>query len=75
MLVGCDFSSAPTPKKPIVLALGTLQNGCVQLSRLERFASLPTFLDWLKKPHSWVGAFDLPFGLPRELVQTLGWPT
>lgn len=23
----------------------------------------------------WVGGFDLPFGLPRELVQTLGWPT
>lgn len=22
-----------------------------------------------------MGAFDLPFGLPRELVQTLGWPT
>ena len=22
----------------------------------------------------WVGGFDLPFGLPRELVQTLGWP-
>ena len=23
----------------------------------------------------WVGGFDLPFGLPRELVETLGWPT
>jgi hypothetical protein len=22
----------------------------------------------------WVGGFDLPFGLPRELVQNLGWP-
>lgn len=22
-----------------------------------------------------MGGFDLPFGLPRELVQTLGWPT
>ncbi len=25
-------------------------------------------------PTTWVGAFDLPFGLPRELVQHLGWP-
>ena len=23
---------------------------------------------------AWLGAFDLPFGLPRELVQALGWP-
>ena len=22
-----------------------------------------------------MGGFDLPFGLPRELVTTLGWPT
>lgn len=75
MLVGCDFSSAPTPKKTIVLAIGELRQGRVQLSRLERFASLSAFSDWLKQAQSWVGAFDLPFGLPRELVQTLGWPT
>jgi hypothetical protein len=75
VLVGCDFSSAPTPRKTIVLAIGELRQGRVQLSRLERFASLPAFSDWLKQAHSWVGAFDLPFGLPRELVQTLGWPT
>jgi hypothetical protein len=73
--VGCDFSSAPTPKKNIVLAVGTLQQGRVQLSRLERLASLSAFSTWLKQAQGWVGAFDFPFGLPRELVQTLGWPT
>ncbi len=31
--------------------------------------------DWLKQPLPWLGAFDLPFGLPRELITTLGWPT
>jgi hypothetical protein len=75
VLLGCDFSSAPTPRKTIVLAIGELHQGRVQLARLERFASLPAFSDWLKQGKSWVGAFDLPFGLPRELVQTLGWPT
>jgi hypothetical protein len=74
-LLGCDFSSAPTSKKPIVLATGELQSGRVQLTRLAHFASLPDFSAWLKQDQSWVGAFDLPFGLPRELVQTLGWPT
>lgn len=75
VLLGCDFSSAPTPRKTIVLAVGELHSGRVQLARLERFASLSVFSDWLKQDQSWVGAFDLPFGLPRELVQTLGWPT
>lgn len=74
-MLGCDFSSSPTTRKPIVVAFGALHHGRVQLSKLEHFATLAAFSDWLKLPQAWVGAFDLPFGLPRELVQTLGWPT
>lgn len=73
-VVGCDFSSAPTHKKPIVIAVGTLSGACVALSHLRYCASLREFSAWLAEPSSWTGAFDLPFGLPRELVQTLGWP-
>lgn len=75
VLVGCDFSSSPSRRKPIVLALGSLHGGRVQLSKLERLESLEAFAHWLRRPGPWVGAFDLPFGLPRELVETLGWPT
>jgi hypothetical protein len=73
-LLGCDFSSSPSRQKPIVLALGLLLGGRVQLSNLNCFPSLPEFGDWLNQPGDWVGGFDLPFGLPRELVATLGWP-
>lgn len=75
MLLGCDFSSSPSRKKPIVLALGSATGGRVQLSKLERLDSLDAFAQWLQRPVSWVGGFDFPFGLPRELVETLGWPT
>lgn len=75
LLLGCDFSSSPNPKKAIVLASGSLSGGCVKLSKLERFTSLAAFEDWLARPHRWVGAFDMPFGLPRELVESLGWST
>lgn len=51
-----------------------MSGGRVQLSKLERLESLPDFLQWLQRPQAWVGAFDLPFGLPRELIETLGWP-
>jgi hypothetical protein len=74
MLVGCDFSSRPSSKKPIVIAQGSLINGRVQLFKLERLASLDAFAHWLQQSDHWVGAFDLPFGLPRELVESLGWP-
>ncbi len=73
-LLGCDFSSRPTRKKSIVLALGSKQDKRVQLSKLQRFDSLLGFADWLHQPGDWLGAFDFPFGLPRELVQHLGWP-
>ncbi len=75
LLVGCDFSSSPTPRKPIVVALGHAKAGRVQLQSLLRFDTLVSFADWLKQPQAWVGGFDLPFGLPRELVEHLQWPT
>ena len=75
LLLGCDFSSRPTRRKPIVLALGSLSHGRVVLSKTERLESLDAFGQWLRQPLDWVGGFDLPFGLPRELVETLGWPT
>ena len=75
LLLGCDFSSAPTRRKPIVLALGTASGDRVQLTRLERLESLAAFAAWLRQPQEWVGGFDVPFGLPRALVEELGWPT
>lgn len=74
-LIGCDFSSSPSRRKPIVLALGRRDGARVQLLGLERIETLPALAQWLAQPQPWVGGFDLPFGLPRELVTTLGWPT
>lgn len=74
MLLGCDFTSSPTRRKPIVLARGRLASTRVVLESVERFDTLAAFGDWLARPGDWVGGFDLPFGLPRELVTALGWP-
>lgn len=74
-LVGVDFTSAPTARKPIRLAFGRRRGAVVQLERQEGLTSLAAFEAWLAGPGPWLGGFDLPFGLPRELVETLGWPT
>ncbi len=74
-VAGVDFTSRPTARKPIVVALGSFDGSSVRLDALCTFASNDLFSAWLHTPGHWVGAFDLPFGLPRELVTTLGWPT
>ena len=73
-LIGCDFSSRPTRRKPVVVAHGAIAGPVVSLERLERFDSLGAFAHWLVQPGAWLGGFDLPFGLPRELVESLAWP-
>jgi hypothetical protein len=74
-LVGCDFTSSPTRRKPIVLATGHAVQERVVLERLHKLDSLADFGHWLGSPTPWIGGFDVPFGLPRELVEHLGWPT
>ena len=74
-LAGIDFTSRPTRRKPITVALGHLYQGAVRLERIEAHADNAAFAAWLRTPGPWLGVFDLPFGLPRELVLALGWPT
>jgi hypothetical protein len=74
LLFGCDFSSAPTRRKPIVVALGkSIGAQRVRLSGLQRFSTLDAWGEWLRAAPTWVGGFDFPFSLPRELVEHLGW--
>jgi hypothetical protein len=73
-LAGIDFTSRPTKRKPITVALGSSDGASVKLVRLDRHAAFDGFASWLRTPGPWLGAFDFPFGLPRELVETLGWP-
>ena len=73
-LIGVDFTSAPTAKKPITVARGRVQGTRVSLRRVEALPSLAAFEALLREPGPWLGAFDFPFGLPRELIETLDWP-
>ena len=75
LLVGVDFSSAPSARKPVVLAWGARRGARVALQRIQACTTHEALRQALLEPPAWVGAFDLPFGLPRELVEQLGWPT
>ena len=73
-LLGIDFTSAPRRAKPITVATLEPRGDGFALTSLEALFDLPAFDDFLARPGPWIGAFDLPFGLPRALVEGLGWP-
>ncbi len=71
---GVDFTSRPSRHKPVTVAHASLQGSTVHLLRVDAHADFRSFTHWLNQPGEWVGTFDFPFGLPRELVAALGWP-
>jgi hypothetical protein len=73
-LLGVDFTSRPTRRKPITVAHGERSGALLRLVGIEPHATADGYARWLAAPGAWIGAFDLPFGLSRELVESLGWP-
>ncbi len=41
----------------------------------ETLTSFDAFEAWLQTPGPWVCGMDFPFGQPKDLVETLGWPS
>lgn len=73
-IYGVDFTCAPRRAKPITVARGFLKRNRFILDEVERLESFTQFEALLARPGPWVGGFDFPFSLPRELVRDLGWP-
>lgn len=82
-IIGCDFTSRPTRSKPITLAVASVKDNLdipdLKINRLLKIESLNEFEKLLTEGSNflsapWVGGFDMPFGLPRELVVALNWP-
>jgi hypothetical protein len=84
VIYGVDFSSAPSSKKPITVAVGLLQTArdrvapnnqhVFTMQRVLALPCLPAFDDFLSTEGPWIGGFDLPFSLPRPLIEHYGWP-
>lgn len=66
---GIDFVTTPSPRNPLVVVGGELNNGVLRLDSLERFGhnALPAVLD---REGPWVLGLDVPFGLPAEFVSS-----
>ena len=69
-----DFTCAPRRAKPITVAAGFLKHKTLVLEEIERLETFAQFEAFLARPGPWIGGFDFPFSLPRELVRDLAWP-
>jgi hypothetical protein len=73
-IVGVDFTSTPRRTKPIVVAAGSARGRRLRIDALTPLAHFAAFEHFLMQPGPWIGGFDFPFGLPRELLVDLHWP-
>ncbi|RJF97392.1 DUF429 domain-containing protein [Noviherbaspirillum saxi] len=73
-IVGIDFTSAPRRAKPITVAHGETHGAQLRIDTIAIHSDWQSYEAWLAQPGPWIGAFDFPFGLSRELVEHLGWP-
>ncbi|HEX4880503.1 MAG TPA: DUF429 domain-containing protein [Limnobacter sp.] len=90
-LLGIDFSSSPSKRKPIAVAVGQWQGAVLQVDELWSLPTLQEFAHVLNTGEPtqptgrsaeqivqaglpFVAAIDMPFGLPRKLVDGLKWP-
>ena len=79
VLLGVDFTSAPTARKPITVAVGRLverrETARYVVEAIRGLESLEAFSAMLHEPGPWIAGFDLPFSQPRSLIEHEGWPT
>lgn len=72
-IFGIDFTSTPTRRKPITLAVGQFKGDVLNISTVE---TLPTFDEFelcLQQRGPWTAGLDFPFGLPHAFVLDQGW--
>lgn len=75
-LLGLDFSSAPSARKPLTVAWGQRMGCVVKLDRVDELPSHAELASLLapaqpRLAQGFVVACDFPFGLPRPFVQAL----
>ena len=73
-VIGVDFTSTPSRRKPVTAVAGTLDGTTLRIDTLETFAELAGFEALLARPGPWIAGCDFPFGQARRFVENVGWP-
>jgi hypothetical protein len=68
LLLGIDFTSAPSRRKPITVARARLKGAVLKIEAVDAIDGFGGFEALLHSPGPWLAACDFPFGLPRAFV-------
>ena len=69
-IYGPDFTSSPSPSKPITCAECILQNDELRVSSFTPLTSFDDYEVFLEVDGPWVAGIDFPFGQPWKLIVT-----
>ena len=72
-VLGIDFTSAPSRRKPITVATGELAGDVLRIQSVRGISSFEEFESEIGAPGPWIAGIDFPFGQPAKLIRALGW--
>jgi hypothetical protein len=73
-VVGIDFTSRPSRRKPLTCMHCTLHGSVLHADSLESWPDFESFEAALSKPGPWIAGIDFPFGQARTFIENIGWP-
>jgi hypothetical protein len=73
-VLGSDVTSAPTPRKPITVAVCKRNEQSLLVMRIDRLVNFQSFALLLNSGGRWITGIDFPFGQPQRLIDDLDWP-
>lgn len=73
-VLGIDFTSRPTRRKPITCCVCRLSGTRLHADSLVEWDDFSGFEQTLSSPGPWIAGADFPFGFARRFIETIGWP-
>lgn len=71
---GIDFTSRPSPRKPLTCISCILEDDHLTAGDLIEWIRFEDFETALRQPGPWIAGIDFPFGQARKFIETIGWP-
>jgi hypothetical protein len=73
-IFGLDFTSRPTPKKPITCAVCEIENKKLSVLSFLAINDFNSFENFCEAGGAWIAGMDFPFGMPHKLIDDLQYP-
>lgn len=71
---GIDFTSRPSPRKPITCLRCRFDASVLTADTLSEWSGFEEFEAALRQAGPWIAGLDFPFGQARRFIETIGWP-